>query len=401
MLPIFLIVLVDVFALTLVIPLLAIYAESFGASPLEATLLVSVFAACSLVSAPVLGHLSDRFGRKPLLLVSQLGTLVGLLLMARASALWMLYAARVIDGLTAGNLSLAQAWMSDRTPPQARTRSFAFIGIAFGLGFFIGPWVTGELARFGLNAPIYLAAALSGTSIAVTATLLPGDTPRRHADAATAPTTSRRPSSFATSTYAALLRRPVLGGILAQFFLFQFAFSIFTSGFALFAERSYHWHGKPFGPREVGYVFAYIGLLGIVIQGGIIGRLSKRIGDAALVWLGFLCALLAYFALPFAHGTGTLLVVAGVSAFGTGVLRPALTSLVSQSASAGEQGLTLGVMQSLGSLASVMAPALGGLLLEHDRLGAWAWTSGVATTLGLVAVRWGSGLVRARTSAPI
>lgn len=399
MLPIFLIVLVDVFALTLVIPLLAIYSESFGASPLQATLLVSVFAACSLISAPVLGQLSDRFGRKPMLLVSQVGTLIGLLLMARATSLWMLYVARVIDGLTAGNLSLAQAWISDRTPPHLRTKRFALIGIAFGVGFFIGPWVTGELARYGLNAPIYLAAALSLTSIIATATLLEGGAPKLQPSDSDPGPAGRRPSPFALDTYAKFLSRPVLGGLLAQFFLFQFAFSLFTSGFALFAERSYTWKGHAFGPREVGYVFAYVGLLGIFIQGGLIGRLSKKLGDGALVWSGFLCALIGYFALPLAHGTGPLLVVASITAFGTGVLRPALTSLVSQSASAREQGTALGIMQSLGSLASVGAPALGGFFLGHGRLGAWAFSSGVASILGLLAVRWGSGRAAPRPTA--
>lgn len=396
MLPIFLIVLVDVFALTLVIPLLAIYSESFGASPLQATLLVSVFAACSLISSPILGQLSDRFGRKPMLIVSQVGTLLGLLLMARASSLWMLYVARVIDGLTAGNLSLAQAWISDRTPPHLRTKRFALIGIAFGVGFFIGPWVTGELARYGLNAPIYLAAGLSLTSIIATATLLEGGPPKLQHEGSDAGPAGRRPSPFALETYAKFLKRPVLGGLLAQFFLFQFAFSLFTSGFALFAERSYTWKGHAFGPREVGYVFAYVGFLGILIQGGLIGRLSKKLGDAALVWSGFVCAVIGYFGLPFAHGTSSLLVVASVSAFSTGVLRPALTSLVSQSASAREQGTALGIMQSLGSLAAVFAPALGGFFLGHGRLGAWAWSSGIAAALGLVAVRWGSGKFSAK-----
>ena len=123
LLPIFLIVLVDVFALTLVIPLLAIYAERFGASPLQATLLVSVFAACQLISGPILGRTSDRIGRKPMLLVSQVGTLLGLLVMATAGSLGMVFVGRIIDGCTAGNLSLAQAYIADNTAPEHRARS--------------------------------------------------------------------------------------------------------------------------------------------------------------------------------------------------------------------------------------------------------------------------------------
>jgi len=153
--PIFLIVLVDVFGLTLVLPLLAPYAERFGATPLEATLLVSVYAACQLVAGPLLGRISDRTGRKPMLLVSQVGTLLGFALMANAWALWVIFAARVIDGLTAGNLSLAQAYISDKTAPENRSKSFALIGIAFGVGFFFGPFVSGYLATHGGKHPVH------------------------------------------------------------------------------------------------------------------------------------------------------------------------------------------------------------------------------------------------------
>lgn len=145
LIPIFLVVLVDVFGLTLVLPLLAIYAESLRATPLEATLLVSVFAACQLVSGPVLGRWSERTGRKPVLLLSQLGTLVGFLVMARASSLWLLFLARIIDGATAGNVTVAQAYIADNTRPGQRGRAFALIGMAFGLGFLCGPWVSGYL----------------------------------------------------------------------------------------------------------------------------------------------------------------------------------------------------------------------------------------------------------------
>src|SRR5581483_2026997 len=181
LLPIFLVVLVDVFAFTLVFPLLAIYAEHFGATPLEATLLVSVFAVCQLVSGPLLGRVSDRVGRKPMLLVGQAGTFVGLLVMGGARSLWMLYLARVIDGATAGNLSLAQAYIADNTAPENRSRAFALIGIAFGLGFFLGPSVTGYLVKYGLRAPIWAAAGLSLASFLCTTVVLPNQAPRRAA----------------------------------------------------------------------------------------------------------------------------------------------------------------------------------------------------------------------------
>ena len=152
LLPVFLIVLVDVFGMTLVIPLLAIYAETFNATALQATMLVSVYAGCQLVSGPLIGYASDRVGRKRMLIFSQVGTFIGFIILARASALWMIYLSRIIDGSTAGNLSLAQAYIADNTAPENRAKSFGLIGIAFGLGFFIGPSLTGFLsARYGLT----------------------------------------------------------------------------------------------------------------------------------------------------------------------------------------------------------------------------------------------------------
>src|SRR6476660_8628968 len=153
LLPVFLIVLVDVFGMTLVIPLLAIYAETFHATALQATMLVSVYAACQLFAGPVIGHMSDRVGRKPMLLISQVGTFIGFIVMARAKSLWMLYFARILDGVTAGNLSLAQAYISDHTEPENRAKSFGLIGIAFGVGFFLGPSVTAYLVHYGRRAP--------------------------------------------------------------------------------------------------------------------------------------------------------------------------------------------------------------------------------------------------------
>lgn len=378
LLPIFLIVLVDVFAMTLVIPLLAIYAETFGATPVQATLLVSVFAFCQLFSGPFLGRLSDRTGRKPLLIVSQLGTFAGLLLMAAAHSLPVLFLARILDGATAGNLSLAQAYISDHTKPENRTRAFAIIGVAFGVGFFLGPWVTGFLVRYGLNAPILLAAALSLTSVVCTTLLLPGGKPPREPGTAEG---ARRPP---LGRLAALRARRMLWTLWAQFFLFSLAFSLFTSGFALFAERRFTFAGHPFGPREVGYLFAYSGFLGILLQGGLMGRLVRGLGEAKLARLGFLAAAVAYCGLALASGMPHLIVVATISAFGNGVLRPVLSGQVSQAVGAHEQGEVLGINQSLASLAAVLGPYLGGMLIEHELLPAWGIFPACVCLLGLL-----------------
>lgn len=376
LLPVFLIVLVDVFGMTLVIPLLAIYAESLHATPLQATLLVSVYAACQLISGPIIGHLSDRTGRKPMLIISQVGTFIGFLVMAQAKALWMLYLARVLDGATAGNLSLAQAYISDNSAPEKRAKSFALIGIAFGIGFFVGPSLTGYLsAAYGLTAPIYLAACMSATSILATIMLLKGG--RRHSHAF-----DDRQAAFSPSTYVKYFTRPGLRERLLQFLFFITSFSLFISGFALFAERRFTYHGQPFGPREIGYVFGYVGFLGIILQGGLIGRLVDRYGEAALVASGFVALGAGYFGLGLWNSTVLLFVAGTLAAYGNGVIRPALTSLVTKQAGRHEQGVVLGLTQSLMSMASIVAPVLGGLLIQRGFLTAWAWAAAALAVVG-------------------
>ena len=383
LLPVFLIVLVDVFGMTLVIPLLAIYAESFHATPLQATMLVSVFAACQLVSGPVIGHVSDRVGRKPMLLISQIGTFIGFIVMAKARALWMLYLARVLDGATAGNLSLAQAYISDHTEPSQRAKSFGLIGIAFGIGFFIGPSLTGYLsAKYGMTTPIYLAAVMSATSILCTATLLKGGPQSHHAF-------DDREAALRLSTYVKYFARPGLRERLLQFLFFITSFSLFISGFALFAERRFTYEGRPFGPREIGYVFGYVGLLGIILQGGLIGRMVKRFGEASLVAAGFIALVIGYFGLGIASSFVVLMVTGTLAAFGNGVIRPALTSLITQQAGRQEQGVVLGITQSLMSMASVVAPIVGGLLIERQMLKEWAWAAAGLAAVGVALSREG------------
>src|SRR5436190_23849314 len=173
LLSIFLIVLVDVLGLTIILPLLPFYAESFGATPAVVGLLVSAYALCQLIAGPPLGHLSDRVGRRPVLLVSQIGTCIGFIMLGFAQTLWLVFLARIIDGLTAGNLTVAQAYISDVTEPQNRAKAFGLIGVAFSLGFLVGPALSGFLAQYSNQYPILAAAALSFTSICCTYFLPP------------------------------------------------------------------------------------------------------------------------------------------------------------------------------------------------------------------------------------
>lgn len=375
LIPVFLIVLVDVFGMTLVFPLLAIYAESFSATPLQATLLVSVFAVCQLLTAPIIGHWSDRIGRKPMLVFSQIGTFIGFVILARAHALWVIYLSRIIDGATAGNISLAQSYIADHTRPDQRTRAFGLLGVAFGIGFFIGPGVTGLMsARYGLASPIWLAAALSFTSVICTLLLLKGGRPSGGGPPG---------ATLSWRTYAVYFQRPGMRGRLLQFLFYALAFSTFLSGFALFAERRFEWRGRPFGPPEIGVVFAFIGLFGIVMQLGLLGKLVKRFGDSALVGSGLAAMTAGFIALGSSSSLYLLALSAALLAYGNSVLRPALSGLISQQAARHEQGVVAGLTASMVSIASIVAPAVGGFFIEQGLLPAWAWAAAAMAVIGL------------------
>ena len=377
LLPIFLIVLVDILGYTIILPLLPFYSERMGASPFVVGLLISTYAVCQLVSGPIIGKMSDHAGRRPLLVVSQMGTLIGFVILSQATTLWLIFVSRIIDGLTAGNLSLAQAYIADVTEPQKRAQSFGVIGIAFGMGFLIGPAISGFLAGYGYAYPIYAACALSATSIICTWTLLPGAKPGQAGGSAeeTGPG-GKRLGLLEWSGYLEFFERPGLRELLLEFFLFALCFSSFTSGFALFAERRFTWNGHAFGAKEVGYVFAYIGFLGVILQGGLIGRLVKWLGEPKLVKSGFLCTAIGYGAMGFIYRIPELLGVGAVGSYGTGVLRPAVTSLITQKASKREQGVVLGLTQSLTSVAQIVAPLLSGFLINREWLAAWALMAG-------------------------
>jgi len=380
LLSIFLIVLVDVLGLTIILPLLPFYAESLGATPRVVGLLVSAYAICQLIAGPPLGHLSDRVGRRPVLLVSQIGTCIGFLILAYAQTLWLVFLARIIDGLTAGNLTVAQAYIADVTDVENRTKSFGFIGIAFGVGFLIGPGISGFLAQFGNTYPIFAAAALSFTSILCTYFLLPSVVPHPH------PELERGLSRFGALTQS--FKDKELGPMLWQFFTFTFAFSTFFSGFALFAERRFTHNGLPFGTKEVGYVFAFSGLIGVLIQGGGMGALVKAFGESRLVKMGFATMTVGFALLGGVYGIPYLLLAVALLTFGSAILRPSLTALITARTARHRQGMVIGLMQSLMSISQIVAPVIAGFLIQTQFLSTWAFAGSVFCAIGwtLIAV---------------
>ena len=362
LLPIALIVFIDVLGFAVVIPLLPFYAQRYDVGPAMIGLLLASYALCSLVAAPLLGRWSDRYGRRRVLLLSQAGSLAGFLLLAWAPSLGWLFAARIVDGLSSGNVATARAYIADITAPADRTRAFGVISAAFGFGFLVGPATAGVLGHLDPRLPLLTAAALAAASIAATWWMLP---------AASAPPSPQPPRTAASTT--ALWRLPGVGPRLAQLFAFLLAFSAFSAGFPLFCERQIgSRHGELYGLREVGLLLAYVGALGLLTQLWLLPRMLRAVGEAALVRIALAVAALGYAGLAFAHSLAPLLLCLSLSGIATSALRPGLLGLISQQVPATRQGAAFGAAQSLQSLAMVLAPLAAGALIEFGWLAGWA-----------------------------
>jgi DHA1 family tetracycline resistance protein-like MFS transporter len=382
LLPIFLIVFVDILGFTMILPLLPFYAQTMGASDFTIGLLLSSYALCQLVAGPILGKLSDHYGRKPLLILSQAGTLAGFILLASTRSLWLVFVSRILDGITAGNLSLAQAYISDVSLPEKRAQSFGVIGIAFGVGFTIGPGISGELARISYVAPILAACVLSFTSIMCTTFLLPRKPPLPEGlepHVGPAPNEPERASIFKPGLYVAYFKRPGMGRLFFQFLCFALSFSTFFAGFALFGQARLR-----YGPTEIGQVLLVIGILGIILQGRVLGILVKRFGESRLAGAGFLMSGVSAGLLSLARNTPSVIATAGGLSVGSGMVRPAVTSLISRKAGRHEQGVILGITQSLQSVAQIVSPPIATGLIGLGLLNVWACLAGAFMLVGLI-----------------
>ena len=372
---IFLIVLIDVLGLTIILPLLPFYSEHFGAGARTVGLLVAVYGACQLVSGPVLGRWSDRYGRKPILLLSQFGTCVGFLLLAFAPSLKWVFLARIIDGITAGNLSIAQAYISDVAAPKDRPKALGKISVAFGVGFFIGPALTAVLYRFGYRPPILLAAFLSLLSIVATSFMLPQENTRKRQPDQQLPSLLRAAASY--------FRQPSLQSNFLRIFLYYISFAAYIAGFALFAERRFTLAGHPMNARQVGYAFAYFGLVGIITQLFCIGKMTETLGARRTAMAGFATSFLGYGVLGVIHNPWWILLAGALSSFGSGVLRPVLLSAIAGEVPPQERGGVIGVTQALQSFTQVVSPLASTALLASSTLAFWGLFPALINGFGL------------------
>ena len=352
----FLIVFIDLVGFGVVIPLLPFYGIRFGASATEITWMMACYSLAQFFASPLLGRLSDRLGRRPVLLLSLCASIASYLWLGFADALWMLFAARLLAGLGAGNIAAAQAYVSDVTTPETRAKGMGMIGAAFGLGFTVGPALGGLVAggdptAAALARPAFLAAGLSALALVIAFVRLKESLPAASRRA------GARPSRWRVAQD--VMTRPVLRRLILLLFVTVTAFAGMETTFALWANSAYGW-----GPRGVGYNFLYVGLVLVVVQGGLIGRLSKRFGEARLVQAGAAMIALGLAFLPFALVLWRLLAVDALLALGMGLLNPSISSLISQQADIDERGGVLGVSQSASSLSRIVGPAAAGPLFE-------------------------------------
>lgn len=378
LLVVFLTVFLDLLGFGIVIPLLTFYAESFEASPFQVTALMTCYSAAQFVAAPLWGQLSDRVGRRPVLLVSIFLTAVMLAGFASAGALVWLFVFRTLHGAMTANISIAQACVADLTTPANRARGMGLLGAGFGLGFTFGPLIGGELAAaWGLAAPFWFAAGLSLVNLLLAFAFLPET---RHPRS----TTAARPISPAALLGA--VRDPTVGLAIVLSFVVVLSFALMESTFVLFAEHVHH-----LGPEDLGRMFGFIGLVGVVVQGGIIGPLVRRFGEGPLVSVGIAILALTMTALPLAPPASggwveaaPLLVLFALIGTGQGLVNPSLQALISRGAPASAQGEVLGSAQSVSALGRAVGPLIGGLLFQRLSPGAPFYLSGLLLLAAVV-----------------
>jgi MFS transporter, DHA1 family, tetracycline resistance protein len=350
---ILLVVFVDLIGFGMIIPILPLYAKSFQAAEWQIGLLLGCYSFMQFLASPVLGYISDRIGRKPVLLVSLIGSAIGYAVMASAASLTMLFIARIIAGICGASVGTAAAYIADITPPENRSRRMGLIGAAFGVGFVLGPAIGGILSQFWTKGPFWFGAGLAFLNAIAVLLILPE--PEKHV----------KRSEAAIPAGTDVVDQTGRGGIpilVVTYFVAIAGFAIVTMIYPQVLDRRFS-----LTPAQISLVFVFLGLVGAFIQGGAIGRMARRFGDYKLAAAGLLLMAISMVIMPFAHNMPLFLLFTFGLAVGNSLAQPTLMAMASRLAASTAQGRVIGTVQSAGSLGRVVGPSAGGFMLGWDR----------------------------------
>jgi multidrug resistance protein len=374
LIPILLINMVGMMGYTIIMPLMPYYAAQYEAGPVMVGLLTASYAVCSFFAGPILGQLSDRHGRRPLLLFSQLGTIIGFVIFAIGGSIWMLFLGRIIDGISGGNQVIATAYISDVTKPEERTRTFGLMGASFGVGAILGPLLGSLLSVYGISVPFWAAAGLSGVAFVLTWFLLPESLDKSRASMAQSGGIGRQFRNIAV-----MLTGPDTRKLFVVFLSMALGMSLFLSSIAFLMQLQ-----LKVPSNQAGFGMAWFGMWSIIMQMLFIPLVSRRMGNINMIIMGLTSMTLGLVGVFFAFSWVALLAATWFMVFGMAHLRAPLTSLISQVAGPERQGLAMGGTTSMDSLSQILVPMVGGWLVEHVSPGAPNLLGAMFTGFGLV-----------------
>lgn len=384
---VFLTVFIDLIGFGMVLPLLPIFAKNLQAGGTAIGALMASYSAMQFLFAPIWGRLSDRIGRRPVLLVSTAGAAVSYTVfavgsgMSGSAALGVLFASRLLAGICGANITVAQAYIADITPPEDRSRRMGLIGMAFGLGFIFGPVIAGfSMKFFGVTGPGWVAAGLCAANFLFTALRLPESWRPNGAPAA------RRPR---LGQWLHTMNQPRVGMLIWLFFLATFCFTCFETTLGLLVSGNFHLDlQSKHDANTITLLFSYCGIVGAVVQGGATGKLVRKMGEPALITLSLLLVAVSMAPMPFLRQWPAFLIVLAGLSIGSSMTRPPVFGLLSILTPANEQGTTIGVAQSMGSLARIVGPVFAAVLFFQNPAVPYLICAAVSLITALLAWRF-------------
>ncbi|MBB3980253.1 MFS family permease [Rhizobium azooxidifex] len=383
MLPVFIIVSLDAASSGAILPILPFYLRDLGASPLVLGLVLGAEALSQFAAAPWLGQLSDRFGRKKVLLASQAGALISLSLLALANSVVFVLLARVLLGLTAANFAAAAAYAADNSSPATRRQAIGILSAGLGLGGIVGPSLAGYLSDISLTAPIWAAWALSATSMLVTGVWLKSNT----ASGQTGGDAEEGGQVREVVSFRSILTSPVIRILIIVLLCHYFSYGMFSSQLAVFLSDTFIWDGHAFGPKELGYILTADGAINIVVQLFLLKWLGGRFTERNLIVVVFAILSVGYVAAGLASSIATLAFAVLCVSTGVALARPTFVAALSVHVPQQRQGVVMGAIQSLVAVTDIVSPVLAGLILGQALYGAWVGAVVLIALTGAVIAR--------------